>query len=119
MGFASNAQDYRPKQQAAQGNAPMIGNKQQRSKAVGGQMVYVSSLLFQVNEQELMDFFKSQGFDPIRSRLLYDQEGNSKGSGFVELSSMAEAEEAVSKLNGEYFQGRQLNVSVATSKKKE
>jgi RNA recognition motif-containing protein len=97
----------------------MIGNKQQRSKAVGGQMVYVSSLLFQVNEQELMDFFKSQGFDPIRSRLLYDQEGNSKGSGFVELSSMAEAEEAVSKLNGEYFQGRQLNVSVATSKKKE
>ena len=71
------------------------------------------------DKRELMDFFKSQGFDPIRSRLLYDQEGNSKGSGFVELSSMAEAEEAVSKLNGEYFQGRQLNVSVATSKKKE
>ena len=41
-----------------------------------------------------MDFFKSQKFDPVRARLLYDGEGNSKGTGFVEMSSSNEAEEA-------------------------
>ena len=59
-----------------------------------------------------MDFFKQQKFDPIRARLLYDNEGNSKGTGFVEMSSNGEALDAASKLNGEYFQGRKLNVMV-------
>lgn len=34
-----------------------------------------------------MDFFKENNFEPIRARLLYDNEGNSKGSGFVELQN--------------------------------
>ena len=38
-----------------------------------------------------MEFFKTANFDPIRSRLLYDNEGNSKGIGFVEMSSEGEA----------------------------
>lgn len=54
-------------------------------------MVYVSNLRFQVNEQDLMDFFKTQNFDPVRARLLYDNEGNSKGTGFVEMSSPGDA----------------------------
>jgi len=66
-------------------------------------MVFVSNLRYQVNEQELMDFFKQAGFEPIRSRLLYDNEGNSKGSGFVEMGSEGEAADAVAKLNNETF----------------
>jgi RNA recognition motif-containing protein len=41
-----------------------------------------------VNEQDLLELFKNKKFDPIRARLLYDQEGNSKGTGFVEMKSL-------------------------------
>jgi RNA recognition motif-containing protein len=81
----------------------MIGNKQARAKGTQGKMVFVTNLRFQVNEQELMDYFKSAGFDPVRSRLLYDNEGNSKGSGFVEMSSEEKATEAVAKLHNDMF----------------
>ena len=66
-------------------------------------MVYVSNLRFQINEQDLMDFFKAQNFEPVRARLLYDNEGNSKGTGFVEMSSPADALEAVKKLHDEFY----------------
>jgi len=66
-------------------------------------MVYVSGLRFQMTEQELMDFFKQNKFDPVRARLIYDNEGNSKGFGFVELQNEDEAQEAIKKLNGETF----------------
>lgn len=68
-----------------------------------GNVVYVSNLLFTVNEQELMDYFKQQKMDPVRARLLYDNEGNSKGTGFVEMANNAEAEDAAKKLNNEFF----------------
>ena len=58
-----------------------------------------------------MDFFKKNKFDPLRARLLYDNEGNSKGYGFVELQNKDEAEEAIKKLNGEQFQTRKINLS--------
>jgi RNA recognition motif-containing protein len=66
-----------------------------------------------VNEQDLMDYFKSQNFEPVRARLLYDNEGNSRGAGFVEMSSSADAEEATTRLNNDYYQGRKLTVTVA------
>lgn len=78
-----------------------------------GSVVYVTNLRFQANEQELMDFFKSHKFDPVRARLLYDGEGNSKGTGFVEMGSSNEAQDAASRLNGESFQSRKLVVNVA------
>jgi len=52
--------------------------------------------------------------DPVRARLLYDNEGNSKGTGFVEMGQASEAEEAAKRLNNEFFQGRKLAVSVAS-----
>jgi len=39
--------------------------------------------------------------------------GRSKGFGFVEMSSEAEAEKAISMLNGQEVEGRSLNVSMA------
>ena len=54
-------------------------------------MVYVSNLKFSANEQDLIDFFKSNQFDTVRARLLYDHEGNSKGTGYVELKSSDDA----------------------------
>jgi cold-inducible RNA-binding protein len=87
----------------------MVGKKNNTQ----GSMVYVSNLRFQVNEQDLMDYFKAQNFEPVRARLLYDNEGNSKGTGFVEMSSPSDAQEASKKLNDDYYQGRKLVVNVA------
>jgi hypothetical protein len=84
------------------GDAPIIGNKAGPSKSKGS-MVFVSNLKFTISEQELMDFFKQNKFEPIRARLLYDTEGNSKGSGFVELASEELALESVEKLGNQEF----------------
>lgn len=66
-----------------------------------------------MTEQDLMDYFKSHKFDPWRARLLYDPEGNSKGTGFVEMRSQDEAQEAAKKLHNDFFQGRKLIVNIA------
>jgi RNA recognition motif-containing protein len=76
-------------------------------------IVYISNLKYQANEQDLLDFFKSFEFDPLRARLLYDNEGNSKGTGFVELKNSDEATAAVDKLQGECCQGRPVKVNLA------
>lgn len=60
-----------------------------------------------------MEYFKEQKFDPVRARLLYDNEGNSKGTGFVEMNSPGDAQEAAKAINNEYFQGRKLIANVA------
>jgi len=60
-----------------------------------------------------MELFKENKFNPVRARLLYDSEGNSKGTGFVEMGSAAAAEEAAGALNGEYFQSRKIIANVA------
>ena len=91
---------------------PIIGSKPKQANS--NSIVYVSSLKFSVNEQDLLELFKNKNFDPIRARLLYDQEGNSKGTGFVEMKSLQEAEDAVNALSGELFMGRNLIVSLAT-----
>ena len=76
--------------------------------------MYVSNLKFSANEQDLLGLFKTHDYEPVRARLLYDGEGNSKGTGFVELKSAADADAAVQKLNGEFHQGRKLAVSLST-----
>ncbi len=92
----------------------MIGAKGKSGPATASHIVYVSNLKFAANEQDLLDLLKQHQFEPVRARLLYDGEGNSKGTGFVELKSAADAASAVEKLHGEHYQGRKLNVSLST-----
>ena len=73
----------------------------------------MSNLKFSLNEQDILDFFKSKGLDAIRARLLYDDEGNSKGTAFVEMKSLENAEDAVAKLDNVQYQGRKLIAKVA------
>lgn len=61
----------------------------------------------------MLEFFKQYDFDPLRARLLYDNEGNSRGTGFVELKNGDEAQSAIDKLQGEYCQGRPVKVNLA------
>lgn len=72
----------------------MIG----KAKSTQGAVVFVGNLKYTAREDELLELFRNMGFDPQRARLLYDNEGNSRGTGFVEMKSPEDASDAVSKL---------------------
>jgi len=85
MGFSQGGSDYRPKTTTA--GPPMARNTVSKAKGNNGSIVYVSNLSYNVNEQDLENFFQQHGFNPTRCRLLFDDSGNSKGYGFVEMPS--------------------------------
>jgi RNA recognition motif-containing protein len=78
--------------------------------------LYVSNLGFHVTEEELRNLFNAFG-EVTSAKVIKDREsGKSRGFGFVEMGSRAEAGEAMSKLNGKELEGRQISVSVAREK---
>jgi len=71
------------------------------------------SLAYSVTDDELRDFFSEVG-TVESARVIMDRETNrSKGFGFVEMSSDAEAKAAIEKLNGRELSGRTVSVSEA------
>ncbi len=71
------------------------------------------SLAYSVTDDELRDFFAEVG-TVESARVIMDRETNrSKGFGFVEMSSDAEAKAAIDKLNGRELSGRTVSVSEA------
>jgi RNA recognition motif-containing protein len=75
--------------------------------------LYVGNLSYDTTEQELRDLFAQAGtvasVDLIKDR----ETGRSKGFGFVEMSSQAEAEKAISMFNGYSLGNRELKVNMA------
>ncbi len=78
-----------------------------------GKRLYVGGLPYSTTEAELEELFLPLG--SIESlRLIVDRDtGRSKGFGFVELSTEAEAREAVDRLDGAMLHGRRLTVNEA------
>ena len=75
--------------------------------------LYVGNFSYDTNESDLRDLFTPFG-EPASARVITDREsGRSKGFGFVEFSSDAEARAAMSSLNGKQVNGRSLTVSEA------
>ena len=78
-----------------------------------GAKLYVGNLPYNVTEERLQQHFAQHG-SVISARIITDKfSGRSKGFGFVEMSSDAEAERAISALNGTDFEGRNIVVSEA------
>jgi RNA recognition motif-containing protein len=78
-----------------------------------GAKLYVGNLPYSVTEERLQQHFTQHG-SVISSRIVTDKfTGRSKGFGFVEMSSDAEAERAINALNGTDFEGRNVVVSEA------
>ena len=75
--------------------------------------IYVGGLAYSVTDQELQGLFTKHG-NVASANVVKDRDtDNSRGFGFVEMSTQEEAEKAIEALNGTDLQGRALTVNVA------
>ncbi|MGZ3699370.1 MAG: RNA recognition motif domain-containing protein [Bdellovibrionota bacterium] len=78
-----------------------------------GKKLYVGNLPFSATDQILTDTFAQCG-TVQSSKIIIDRDtGRSKGFGFVEMSTEAEAQDAISKFNGADYDGRPMTVNEA------
>jgi RNA recognition motif-containing protein len=78
-----------------------------------GKKLYVGNLPFSATEQVLVDTFTQCGTVESAKIIMDRDTGRSKGFGFVEMSSDAEAQTAISRLNGADYEGRAMTVNEA------
>jgi len=78
-----------------------------------GKKLYVGNLSYTVDSSELEQLFGPHG-QVVSAQIINDRDtGRSKGFGFVEMSSDAEAQAAIAALNGQQHEGRALTVNEA------
>ncbi len=78
-----------------------------------GSKIYVGGLPYSTTEEQLKDLFAVHG-NVASTRIITDKfTGQSRGFGFVEMSADAEAQAAITALNGTQFGGRTLTVNEA------
>ena len=78
-----------------------------------GRKLYCGNLSYSVSAADLEELFAQYG-QVERAQVVSDREtGRSKGFGFVEMSSDAEAQAAIDGLNDQEFQGRKMAVNEA------
>jgi RNA recognition motif-containing protein len=78
--------------------------------------IYVSNLSFDVQDEDLKDFFTPYG-EVTSAKVITDREtGRSRGFGFVEMADEAASKKAIAELDGATVENRQISVSVAKPK---
>jgi RNA recognition motif-containing protein len=75
--------------------------------------LYVGGLSFSTTSESLRAYFSQCGTVESATVITDRMSGQSRGFGFVEMSTQAEAQEAIAKLNDQSFEGRKLTVNVA------
>jgi RNA recognition motif-containing protein len=78
-----------------------------------GKKLYVGNLPFSTTEQTLASTFSQCGTVESAKIITDRDSGRSKGFGFVEMSSDAEAAAAITKFNGVEYEGRAMTVNEA------
>jgi RNA recognition motif-containing protein len=78
-----------------------------------GTRIYVGNLSFSVDDTALERLFAGHGTVHSASVITDRSTGQSKGFGFVEMSSNSEAQAAISALSGVEHDGRALTVNQA------
>jgi RNA recognition motif-containing protein len=78
-----------------------------------GSKIYVGGLPYSTSEQELSDLFAQHGAVQSAKVITDKYTGQSRGFGFVEMGSDAEAKAAIEALNGTELGGRSLTVNEA------
>ena len=78
--------------------------------------LFVGSLAWGTTDQTLKSHFEQAGAVESAAVIMDKMSGRSKGFGFVEMAGDADAEAAISKLNGSELDGRKIVVSEARPK---
>jgi len=78
-----------------------------------GKKLFVGNLPFNTTNDDLQGLFSEAGTCESATVVTDRATGRSRGFGFVEMSSDAEAKKAIADINGRDMGGRQINVSEA------
>jgi RNA recognition motif-containing protein len=81
-----------------------------------GKKLYVGNLGFDVTEKDLEDAFAQAGACASVAIITDKFSGQSRGFGFVEMSSEADAQNAIKQLDGQELKGRALKVNEAKAR---
>ncbi len=78
--------------------------------------IYVSNLSFNVQDEDLREFFTEYG-EVTSAKIINDREtGRSRGFGFVEMSDDEASKKAIAELDGAEVEGRTIKVMEAKPK---
>ena len=78
-----------------------------------GNKLYVGNLAYSVRDEELQQAFSSYGAVTSAKVMMDRETGRSKGFGFVEMGTDAEAQAAINGMNGQSLSGRAVVVNEA------
>ncbi len=78
-----------------------------------GRKLFVGNLGFDVTQRDLEELFAQAGACDSVAVISDRDTGRSRGFGFVEMSTNAEAQKAVQQFDGQDFKGRALKVNEA------
>jgi RNA recognition motif-containing protein len=78
-----------------------------------GNKLYVGNLPYSFRDEDLQQAFAAHGSVTSAKVMMERDTGRSKGFGFVEMGSDAEAQAAINGMNGQQFGGRGLVVNEA------
>ena len=78
--------------------------------------IYVSNLSFNIQDEDLREFFAPYG-EVTSAKIINDREtGRSRGFGFVEMSDDTASQKAIAELNEATIEGRAIKVMEAKPK---
>lgn len=78
--------------------------------------IFVSNLSFNVQDEDLREFFTEYG-EVTSAKIINDREtGRSRGFGFVEMSDDEASKKAIAELDGAQVEGRTIKVMEAKPK---
>ena len=84
-----------------------------------GSRLYVGNLSFNTGETALREAFSADGRSVVEVKIVTDRDsGQPRGFAFVEMGSPADAEAAISALDGQALDGRTLKVNIAQERER-
>ncbi len=78
-----------------------------------GKKLYIGNLSFDVSSKDLEELFAQAGACESAAVITDRATGQSRGFGFVEMASDADAQNAIQQFDGQEFKGRALKVNEA------